>query len=48
MECCNGNVANILHEKECPFQYKCLSTDCIECAKLHMEKGSEESVSGDT
>lgn len=33
-------TATMLHNKECPVGYKCLATDCIECLKIHMEKGA--------
>lgn len=32
--------ATMLHKKECPVGFKCLATDCIECLKIHMEKGA--------
>lgn len=48
MESTNENVGSILHEKQCPFGYQCLTTDCMECAKLYMEKGSEKSVPSHT
>lgn len=31
-------LATLLHERDCPFDYQCLSTDCIECVKLRMEE----------
>jgi hypothetical protein len=35
-------AATLLHDKECPVGYKCLATDCMECLKIHMEKGTED------
>ena len=34
--------ATMLHNKECPVGYKCLATDCVECLKIHMEKGAAD------
>lgn len=38
----NGNqiLADLLHGGECPFGHQCMSTDCVECVKIHMEKGA--------
>lgn len=33
-------TATMLHNKECPVGYNCLATDCVECLKIHMEKGA--------
>lgn len=33
-------MAPLLHSRECPVGYKCQATDCIECLKIHMEKGA--------
>ena len=33
-------VATLLHGRECPVGYECLATDCVECLKIHMEKGA--------
>lgn len=35
-------MAALLHERECPFDYQCMATDCIECVKIHMEKGATD------
>lgn len=35
-------LVTLLHDRECPFDYQCLSNDCMECAKMHMEKGGAE------
>jgi hypothetical protein len=35
-------MADLLHNRECPVGYQCLATDCIECLKLHMEKGEPD------
>jgi hypothetical protein len=32
-------LAALLYERKCPFDYRCLSTDCMECVKMQMEKG---------
>lgn len=29
-------IATLLHRSECPFNFHCQSTDCVECLKLHM------------
>ena len=34
------NVATALHNRECPVDYQCMDTDCIECLKLHQQKGA--------
>lgn len=33
----NQSLAVLLYDRECPFEYKCLSSDCIECIRLHTE-----------
>ncbi len=38
MEQSNQTLAGLLHERECPFDYQCMATDCMECVKMHMEK----------
>ena len=38
----NQSLAKLMHDRECPFSFKCLSTDCFECAKMHMEEKKEE------
>ena len=30
-------LSSLLHNKECPFGYRCLANDCIECAELQPE-----------
>ena len=35
----NKPLASLLHIRECPFGYQCMATDCMECAKIRMEKG---------
>ena len=35
-------MVDLLYSRECPFAYQCLSTDCIECVKMHMEKGAAD------
>lgn len=35
-------TATMLHNKECPVGYECLATDCVECLKIHMEKGAAD------
>lgn len=40
----NPTVAELLYDKECPYDYKCLSMDCMECMKLHMESKENEDV----
>ena len=34
-------LVTLLHDRECPFDYQCLSNDCMECVKIHMEKGCD-------
>lgn len=49
MDTSNARVANLLHDRQCPYDYKCLATDCIECIKQYMEKGdNEKDVHSDT
>ena len=38
----NQTLAALLHGRECPFGYQCKNTDCIECVKIRMEKGSDD------
>lgn len=42
MKKCNQILADLLHGGECPFGYKCIATDCVECVKKHMEKEGVE------
>lgn len=42
MEQSNQTLTTLLHDRECPFDYQCLSNDCMECAKMHMEKGATD------
>lgn len=32
----------LLHAGECPVGYQCMSNDCEECVKIHMEQGGKE------
>lgn len=34
-------LITLLHGRECPFDFQCLATDCVECVKIHMEKEGE-------
>ena len=38
MEQNEQTLAGLLHARECPFDYQCMATDCMECVKMHMEK----------
>ena len=38
----NQTLATLLHNRECPFGYQCMATDCIECLKAYMEKGGAD------
>lgn len=42
----NKSLAVLLHDRECPFGYQCLSPDCIECMKLHAEEQSAAAQNG--
>ena len=35
----NENAQVLLHGRECPFGYRCLAVDCLECMEINMEKG---------
>lgn len=37
-------IAGLLFHQECPFDYKCLDMDCMECLKKNMD--SKESRNG--
>ena len=37
-----NSFTTLLYERKCPFDYQCLSTDCMECVKMHMEKGTTD------
>lgn len=41
METHTETLAALLHNRECPFNYHCQNTDCVECLKIHMEKEGE-------
>lgn len=32
-------LVTLLYDRECPFGYQCMTNDCMECVKMHMEKG---------
>ena len=36
------NFAEPLLKKECPFEYKCKTLDCIECIKIYREGKEDE------
>ena len=38
-------LVTLLHGRECPFDFKCLATDCMECVKKHMERGEHHEQS---
>ena len=42
MERSDRALAALLYERKCPFDYRCKAVDCVECAKIHMEKGGAE------
>lgn len=42
METPAETVAALLHGRECPFDFQCLSTDCVECMEIHLEKEGEK------
>lgn len=31
-------MADLLLNKECPFDYQCKALDCLECAEIHKEE----------
>lgn len=33
----SDQLSTLLYERECPYDYQCLATDCMECIKMHME-----------
>lgn len=35
-------VVSLLHRCECPFDYRCQATDCVECLKIHMDPRGEK------
>ena len=44
MEKNEQTLAALLHGRECPFGYECMATDCVECVKIHMEKGATDGL----
>lgn len=38
----NNPLITLLYNRECPFSYCCLSSDCMECLKLHAEDNYSE------
>lgn len=38
----NKPLTTLLYNRECPFSYCCLSSDCLECLKLHTEGNCEK------
>ena len=36
------NMAGLLFNKECPFDYQCKALDCMECAEMHREEQNDE------
>ena len=45
MEPSNQSLSSLLYDRQCPYDYQCLSNDCIECVKMHMEKGETDGKS---
>ena len=45
MEPSNQSLSSLLYKRECPFGYQCKTNDCMECAKIHMEKGETDGKS---
>jgi hypothetical protein len=37
-----NNVAGLLLNKDCPFDYKCRAMDCMECMNIYMEEGNDD------
>ena len=35
-------MATLLYDRKCPFDYQCEAMDCMECVKMHMEKGETD------
>ena len=33
-------AAMVLHKKQCPFEYRCRATDCIECQREYEKVGT--------
>lgn len=31
--------AALLHNKDCPYEYKCKAMDCIECMEIYGKEG---------
>lgn len=44
MEQNEQSLVTLLYERECPYDYHCLANDCMECVKLHMEKGGSDEL----
>lgn len=41
----NDHMGRLLHNHECPVGYRCMSPFCIECLKIHMERGESHEQS---
>ena len=42
MLCGNEDISSLLHLQQCPFNYQCLSIDCMECAELQQSGSCED------
>ena len=38
-------MGTLLHNRECPVGFQCLAVDCIECMKIHEERGEHHGQS---
>lgn len=38
METINEKLIDLLHEGECPFDYKCRETDCLACLQSYTDE----------
>lgn len=43
----NQKLVQLLYDRVCPYGYRCLSVDCMECAKLQAEQEQINSAGAD-
>ena len=40
----NRGVPGLLYDKDCPFGYKCLAVDCMECMEMYAAQQGENNT----
>ena len=38
----DNSMEILLHAHDCPVNYRCMTNDCVECVKIHLEQSRME------